>query len=487
MKNNYNNYNNNSNIFIKNLNKEHKLIPLNIIDNTLYRRRHFPSSTREWYDSIYAFNNNNLNNITILNKNLNTLIRGYFYMYLKQKKVLGFDNTKSTRLRRLSLKRIFNSKIELKHTFNKVVINMFVYNEEKRILYKKLQILRKFIFSDNISSLNNKYSSLPIFNKLHILNKKSNEVSFIDYIKIIRNNFLLRIKNEEKNILLNNNLIMKKKFYINIKKLLYTVETINNIISICEKDKNKYKMYNSIYNSFFNKIYLNKEIKLLSYYKLLLLINNNKFKDAFLNRLSTLISKIYNKEVYYNIINLKSAALNSDIFTEAIGIKLRRRSNRVLKTLKKFFKSFKVPKVNKWENKIIPILYLKKVNTSFFNKYNNKNEDLLNGLLSNIFLYCNNKNKIDNTLKGHVLNSINYKQVVGIRLEAKGRLTKRFTASRSLFKVKWKGSIRNIDSSYKGFSSAILRGHLKSNVQYSLINSTTRNGAFGIKGWMSGN
>jgi hypothetical protein len=76
--------------------------------------------------------------------------------------------------------------------------------------------------------------------------------------------------------------------------------------------------------------------------------------------------------------------------------------------------------------------------------------------------------------------------MAGIRLEAKGRLTRRFTASRSVFKIKWKGSLKNIDSSYRGLSSVILRGHIKSNVQYSIVNSKTRNGAFGLKGWISG-
>ena len=31
----------------------------------------------------------------------------------------------------------------------------------------------------------------------------------------------------------------------------------------------------------------------------------------------------------------------------------------------------------------------------------------------------------------------------GIRVEAKGRLTRRFTASRSVFKMKWKGGLKN--------------------------------------------
>ena len=31
----------------------------------------------------------------------------------------------------------------------------------------------------------------------------------------------------------------------------------------------------------------------------------------------------------------------------------------------------------------------------------------------------------------------------------------------------------------------MLRGHVKSNLQYTIINSKTRNGAFGLKGWVS--
>ena len=80
---------------------------------------------------------------------------------------------------------------------------------------------------------------------------------------------------------------------------------------------------------------------------------------------------------------------------------------------------------------------------------------------------------------------LNYKNISGVRLEVKGRLTRRFTASRSLFKIKWKGSLKNIDSSYRGLSSIMLRGYAKSNIQYSLVNSKTRNGAFGLKGWIS--
>jgi hypothetical protein len=64
-------------------------------------------------------------------------------------------------------------------------------------------------------------------------------------------------------------------------------------------------------------------------------------------------------------------------------------------------------------------------------------------------------------------------------------LTRRLTASRSVFKIKWKGTLKNLDSSYRELSSVMLRGHIRSNLQYSIVNSKTRNGAFGLKGWIS--
>jgi hypothetical protein len=74
----------------------------------------------------------------------------------------------------------------------------------------------------------------------------------------------------------------------------------------------------------------------------------------------------------------------------------------------------------------------------------------------------------------------------GIRLEIKGRLTRRYRADRAVFKVKWKGGLKNIDSSYKGLSSVNMRGFVKPNVEYSIYTSKRRIGAFAVKGWISG-
>jgi hypothetical protein len=73
----------------------------------------------------------------------------------------------------------------------------------------------------------------------------------------------------------------------------------------------------------------------------------------------------------------------------------------------------------------------------------------------------------------------------GIRLEIKGRLTRRNRADRAVYKLKWKGGLKNIESSFNKLSSVLYRGHFKPNVTYSVINSKRRVGAFAVKGWMS--
>jgi len=179
--------------------------------------------------------------------------------------------------------------------------------------------------------------------------------------------------------------------------------------------------------------------------------------------LKSIIQKIYHKKVEFNLVNLKYLHLNSNMFSESIALKLRKRKNRLLKVLRRALKLVKLPRFKKY------FYYVN--NGSLLNKDEslNINSDLLSLAQTNI-------------LENNVLNSLKHKTISGVRLEATGRLTKRLTASRSIFKLKYKGSLKNIDSSYKNLSSVMLRGHEKSNIQSTKLNSKTRNGAFGLKG-----
>jgi hypothetical protein len=88
---------------------------------------------------------------------------------------------------------------------------------------------------------------------------------------------------------------------------------------------------------------------------------------------------------------------------------------------------------------------------------------------------------IESINKNNILNVLKQQAVSGVRFEASGRLTRRLTAMRAVFKYRYAGSLKNIRSSFNGKSSSILRGHVKSNSQYNIINSKTRNGSFGLK------
>lgn len=469
-------------IFNKKINLKHKIIPLSNITNTIGPIRVFPTATREWYNSVYAYNQNSIKNLSIADKTLSRLVKSYFNLFLK-----GKGNSKARRIakrfRRRSFKKIWISKAELKHTSSKVTVTLYTYNSEKIFLTLKLKKLIKAYLTSKYKNIN------PwLINLLYGINVyKKRRVSLSKYLRELK--YLLSMRT-----------FFKVDPYIES-----YLKIINKMITLSKKDKIINKKLDQIYTESLRKNLLSKEIKDIVLCKLLLNINKSKFEDEFLFKLKRIVGKIYNKEVEFNIVNLKTLYFNSDIFTEVIARKLKNRKNKLLRVLKSSLYLVKLPTVNsiKEKSEIVDkfcLDHLKNMHVnSVINKYN-KDKDTLDQLLLDILpsstfisgdkgktpLIAYNENYINtyNPLD-IVFNSLKNKDMAGVRLEAKGRLSRRFTASRSLFKVKWKGSIKNLDSSYKKLSSVLLRGHVKSNIQYTLINSKTRNGAFGIKGWIS--
>jgi hypothetical protein len=59
------------------------------------------------------------------------------------------------------------------------------------------------------------------------------------------------------------------------------------------------------------------------YYKRMLYFNRSKFENTRLFALTSILKKVYNKHVEFNLVNLKYLHLNSDIFSESIAIKLK--------------------------------------------------------------------------------------------------------------------------------------------------------------------
>jgi len=165
-------------------------------------------------------------------------------------------------------------------------------------------------------------------------------------------------------------------------------------------------------------------------------LNQYKFNNQILlPKLSNILNKIIGKKIEYNIINLKSIAYNTDLFTQALAFKLKKTRMNHIKSMFSILNRAYLPKINtikertlvKGQNNVD--LFLDKYkDLKIISNLNTNNN--LDGLLSTI--HETSKKEIHNT----IYNSIGYKNMSGIRLEVKGRLTKRYRADRSIYSLK---------------------------------------------------
>lgn len=398
---------------------------------------HFPSSTRYWDSSIFMYNNNCLSLIPHISKLAIKFIRNYFYLY--NKKIEGKIRRKKlyNRRRKLSINRIFISKGEFKHTNNKVIITLYIYNKQKNnyLLKLKKRYINKFFL--NILSFKKNNIINPLSSKKNIL---SNKLILLKKLKKISDNGTLA--------LINANFFKPK--VARILKDLYQKKKIN-----------KFKVVSKYVNKFYKK-YIKKSLRRLliyTYYRRLIYINKSRFNYIYLQYIKNKLQVLFNKNIEFNFVNLKYFYLNSNILSESILLKVRKNRTRLLKFLSNL------------QRKVI----IKKKRVILGELIRKENLNTKKWFYSNSLLYKN------------IIKNLKYKNIAGFRLEANGRLSRRYKASRSLHKVKYKGNLLNIDSSYKGLTSVLLRNNLNSNLQYTKLNSKTRIGSFGLKGWVSGN
>jgi hypothetical protein len=83
----------------------------------------------------------------------------------------------------LAINKIFISKTELKHTTSKVVITLYVYNEERRILTNRIKRLEALLFPSSkiLSSFSreNKNKLLSLKEKLYIIKDQEENIPLI--------------------------------------------------------------------------------------------------------------------------------------------------------------------------------------------------------------------------------------------------------------------------------------------------------------------
>jgi hypothetical protein len=465
-------------IFTKKTNDNSKLIPMNVLINDVGKVKYLPPVSKEWKNTVYNYNNDYNINFPVYDLKINELIKGYFNLYFNHK-FLGHKYL-SRKSKRKSLNRIFVSKAEIKHTNSKAIITLYVYNKEKISLLKKIRSLKR--------------------RSRKKLNLSKSLIAFAILVK----------SNLKKIFIQCGNFIEKSGLESNYLSSLLQYKPENSSVSLSKLYLRRNLRFSKKIQKIFSKI---RKLRLR------LSLNKYKFEDKFLYKLSQLIGKYYGKKVEFNIVNLKSISHNSDIFTEILTLKMKKERSNPMRRINSLLAKVVLPKVNtiiergriekQVDAELIDNKYKNNNITEIINKlslvYNSSNigvyaqsqKDNLNKLLYNLYYKTITEDKNINgsslslnnsyyqTLRNIIFENIQYKNMAGARLSVKGRLTRRYRADRAIYKLKWKGGLKNIDSSFKGLSTVVFRGYLDSNVEKSMLASKRRIGSFAVKSWFS--
>ena len=474
-------------IFNKKLNRSN-IKKLAYIYNDTGRIRHFPPAAQEWYNNIYTYNNGYIKGLPIIDKSLMNALKGYFTMFINHK----YLDTKyvSKLYRKRSPKKIFVGKGEVKHTSSKAIITFYVYNTEKFALKREYRKLYQLFFSPKKKIIVKKDKIIVTFSKKPLKKQIIIDDKGNDIITYNRPYTLEEFIDSPKYIITDINAYNKAKInqfgsdqstfeqityydvYCSIVNLF--IDNLSSYLSILNKyfdyltklvqmkilsDNDKLIIFTNLLNHFYTFKYPNYEyykkkadrVYLKSLYRLryLLKFNSAKFENPFITRLTRLLERLYGKKVEFNIINLNKMHFNSDILTQAIVLKLKNKKNKFYKIFRSSLNRVKIPNVDRLNEKIDQSnrknYFINKVRNTYISDICNNTTtegDSLNKLLLSYFPDGKNLEiedlynvKRDISLRDYVLRYLKQFRLGGIRLEAKGRLSKRFTASRSVFKL----------------------------------------------------
>jgi len=358
--------------------------------------------------------------------------------------IINFNNINKTSIKRNNLIHYPNS---TKEWYNSV----YSFSRKNSIYINNIDIYSLLYNYFNYIKINPHKISEVFYEKLYM---------YRTYIT----NPEIRLFNNKVNITIyvyNKNIIYLYNNFILYSKLLYK---LNKFIEKYNKNSNIYNIYSHI-------LFKYESIKLS------IILYKNRFGIKNLLYLNSILSNLYDKKIELNIINLKYLYLDSNILAISVAKKLKYKRIYVLGIIR-----------------LALNLSKKSYENNYYNYFINK-DDIDNILISKKFeLFCNNNNRFLNSniiskpynYKSRIIfYYLNNKIVNGIRLQTTGRLTKRLIASRSMIKTDQIGSLKNNKSSLKGLSTIMLKGYVRSNLQYTNINSYKRIGSYGIKSWVS--
>ena len=437
--------------------------------------------------------NTNLFNITLFSKKAKKvlkyksdkhLVNKYNINFLYKKKIYNKNRFLRYRERRFILNR----------GISKYYIKPEIFNKNISLLLKKKQFITNILFYHYLRWILFLFRIKISINPGIIIKKmKNNKKKSVEIIYLILSKFERIKKNKnklttKKKIIIKGSFNLKTLIKINIILLQFLIVNVK-VLNI--KETKIYDLFNLFKEKYYNAIarkYLKKEILTIRYMTKLYI---NKFKYYnYIPGIKSILNKIYDKKIQLNIINLKYLHMNSDLFTEAVSVKLKDRTRSFLRILRKSFKLIRTFKPNKMfilseKNKN----YVTNNINTYFGEYNVVNGNVLNSVFKKMF-----KNKdmfYEKSNVKEILTSLKYKWVTGVRIEAKGRLTNRYAAARALFKYKYRGTLRNlehlknVENKLQSPNVSMLRGEVRPNTQYTFVPSKRQIGAFGIKSWIS--
>jgi hypothetical protein len=123
---------------------------------------YYPSSTKEWSNSVYSYNKSYTKGLITNFRIINNLFKSYFNMF--ENRIKNSYKRRRTNKKRYSANKLYVSRAELKHSNTKLTIILYIYNKQKSIIERNMRKLVKLtIYKKFYSLLEKKVKSISIY------------------------------------------------------------------------------------------------------------------------------------------------------------------------------------------------------------------------------------------------------------------------------------------------------------------------------------
>nr|YP_010632719.1 ribosomal protein S3 [Pilophorus fibula]WBP64270.1 ribosomal protein S3 [Pilophorus fibula] len=453
------------------LNKLKKITSLDVMDNVLpnyLKKILLQPSSGAWPSNL------KLNKIK--NKGLHMLM--LYTKIFEQKKSITVNNHANNQEIAAEISTYLDKSVSLiaDNTYNRATMTyyFFKYYAVKSLREEMLSVYIKQLIYFNQSKFDQRFIQ-PLIDQVKKIYNKNIQINLVDLKYLYLNSFvfsetlLTKLKNRNNNIIK----VLDKSLS------MFTVP-----------DMNKLAVYNDIYNR--SKRLQNITVKNFTKDKHLKLTisNNQKLELYSTNKLQDFIAST--KQINING-SIEMPSNKASLASEAMKA-ITNMNGNTSKIVTEA--NIKLPKHKDGVDLLLSTVHTNSVN-EFKNYKTFKWASGENHLCNEVFYSINpystlmaplSKLEQDNYVRNrqiNVLKTIKNVDVTGIRIEVAGRLSRRTTSGKSIFKLRYKGNIKDMNSSYKGLSSVTLRGFAKSNLQHTKVTSCSRIGSYGVKVWIS--